>query len=319
MPDFFVSVRNIKNGGFGREPSTTRFLRIPARAKNPVPAHKMSSKKDWVEQVMAEGRHTVSPGGEECGDVLVFVHGYNNEPHAVLERHRLIKKNLKKAGFRGSVVSFDWPSDSKALNYLEDRGDARQTSIKLVDDCIKLFVAYQRNDCVFNLHLLCHSTGAYVVREAFDDADDRRYTASTNWTVSQIAFISADVSAKSLGRDDCKSSSLYRHCVRLTNYQNPYDSILKLSNVKRVGVAPRVGRVGLPDHAPGKAVNVNCGPHFAKIKKKPNTLGAWDHSWQFDDPRFMKDLALTLQGDVDRDYIVTRNRLTQGGGLYLSN
>lgn len=41
-------------------------------------------------------------------------------------------------------------------------------------------------------------------------------------------------------------------------------SVLKLSNVKRVGVAPRAGRVGFPESAPAKAVGVDCGASFIK-------------------------------------------------------
>ncbi len=44
-----------------------------------------------------------------------------------------------------------------------------------------------------NVLLLAHSTGAYVVREAFDDADDRRRIAAINGTVSQLVLIAGDV------------------------------------------------------------------------------------------------------------------------------
>jgi hypothetical protein len=126
--------------------------------------------------------------------------------------------------------------------------------------------------------------------------------------VSQIAFVAADVAAKSMRETDSKASSIYRHCVRLTNYWNPFDAILKLSNIKRVGVAPRAGRVGLPEDAPQKAVNVNCGPHFDKLppKEDPNVPGAWSHSWYFGDKGFARDLAHTIQGDIDRNFIPTR-------------
>ena len=129
-----------------------------------------------------------------------------------------------------------------------------------------------------------------------------------NWTASQIAFIAADVSSRSMSSRDSKSSSLFRHCVRLTNYQNPYDPVLKLSNIKRVGVAPRVGRIGLPDGAPQKAVNVNCGPYFELLEEAGDVSGVWGHSWYFGDQGFAADLAHTLAGDIDRNYIPTRSR-----------
>ena len=312
MTDYLISVRNIRSGEFGSEPGTTRFLRLPSNRKMHKPSHVISRAK-WVSAVMATARSGTDPvTGDDCGDILVFVHGYNNDPPAVLRRHRLLKKNLAAAGFEGTVVSFDWPSNNIALNYLEDRSDARKTSIKLVDDCIRLLTTTQMRGCSMNVHLLAHSTGAYVVREGFDDADDRRHIAQSNWTASQVVFIAADISAKSMGSDDSKSSSLYRHSVRLTNYHNPYDSVLKLSNIKRIGVAPRAGRIGLPTQVPQKAVCVDCGPHFQRLKKDPGSDGAWDHAWHFYDKGFARDLACTLRGDIDRHYIPTRRTDNRG-------
>lgn len=256
---------------------------------------------------------TVDPvTGNPRGDILVFIHGFNNDAEAVMWRHRRLARDLAAVGYEGTVVSFDWPSNDVGINYLEDRSDARKTSIRLVDDGIRLFAATQKKGCDMNVHLLAHSTGAYVIREAFDDADDRRGIAAVNWSVSQITFIGADVSSASMSAQDSKSSSIYRHCVRLTNYQNPYDSVLKLSNIKRVGVAPRVGRVGLPASAPPKAINVNCGPLFATLKKGRtgvSHIGSWDHSWHIGNKRFTEDLAFTLKGDIDRRYIPTRHEV----------
>ena len=317
MSDYFISVRNIRQGTFGNEPGTTRFLEVPGQAAAPEPDHGIGRTR-WVERVMDEARTGTDPAtGRECGDILVFVHGYNNHPEVVVKRHRQLKSRLRRAGFEGILVSFDWPSNNIALNYLEDRSDARLTSIKLVDDCIRLFTLTQLRGCAFNVHLLAHSTGAYVIREGFDDADDRRNIAATNWTASQIVFIGADVSAKSMGAGDSKSSSLYRHCIRLTNYQNPYDPVLKLSNIKRVGVAPRAGRIGLPGTAPQKAVNVNCGAHFTELDPGEDTAGVWGHSWFFEDDGFARDLVYTIKGDIDRNYIPTRTRAPDGS-LFLT-
>lgn len=76
---------------------------------------------------------------------------------------------------------------------------------------------------------------------------------------------------------------------------NPYDSVLTHSTVKRIGVAPRAGRVGLPDSAPAKAFGDDCGARFLKLH--PTTKPVFDrisHGWYFDDPVFLKDLTFTL-------------------------
>lgn len=79
------------------------------------------------------------------------------------------------------------------VDYLEDHHDAKQTALQLVTDGITLLSAEQGPDCTINVHLLGHSTGAYVIREACDDADDAQLLNSS-WLVSQIALIGGDVS-----------------------------------------------------------------------------------------------------------------------------
>ncbi len=316
MADYLLTVRRVRKNKFDAEPGRTRFLEVPGK-RLPTPAHAIKQAA-WVDAVMAEGHtHSNQRTGEDCGDIAVLVHGYNNDAKSIMWRHRRLKTDLAAAGFKGVLVSFDWPSDDRALNYLEDRSDAKMTALRLVDDCISLLASAQFRGCEYNVHVVAHSTGAYVVREGFDDADDRPGIAATNWNVSQLCLVGADVSSRSMSASDSKSSSIYRHCTRLTNYQNPYDKVLKLSNIKRVGVAPRVGRIGLPDDHSDKAVNVNCGAYFArKDRKKATFIGAYDHSWYFGDKVFARDLAATLQGDIDRHFIPGRQK-DEHGALHL--
>ncbi|MCB2137632.1 MAG: alpha/beta hydrolase [Rhodobacteraceae bacterium] len=308
--DYVFSVRSVKDGVFSDEPGATYFLKVPASAKAPDPKH-VVDRTVWFEEVQKLARHGPQDDGP-AGDIVFYVHGYNTPQKTMLERQRLLRQGLEKAGFEGVVVSFDWPSKDSALNYLEDRVDAKQTAFRLVSEGIAAFAAIQRPDCRINVHVFAHSTGGYVVREAFDDADDRPAVAARSWSVSQVILISADISAGSMARDSSKSSSLYRHCVRLTNYSNPFDDVLSLSNVKRVGVAPRVGRIGLPDDAPDKAVNVFCGNRFKQHRAKFEHLRAPAHIWYFYDDRLLEDVALTVKGDIDRNEIPTRVRAVDG-------
>lgn len=150
---------------------------------------------------------------------------------------------------------------------------------------------------------------AFVIREAFDHADDGQATA-TSWTAGQLVLIAGDVSAVSFSAPDPETESTYRHCYRLTNYFNGYDEVLQISNVKRVGLAPRVGRVGLPLDAPEKATNVNCSSYFRAtypgIGDAQADLGR-SHSWYFSDATSQRDLAITLKGTIDRSVIPTRD------------
>lgn len=303
MANYLVCTRNITKGEFGSEPGATKFLKLPSNSLSPKPDHEIG-KRDWIDEVLGQavtGQNEST--GQDCGDILVFVHGYNNSQKTVMQRHKLLKSGLEKQGFRGVVVSFDWPSADQALNYLEDRSDAKYTAITLVDDCIKILSKIQNVDCEVNVHLLAHSMGAYVIREGFDDADDRKQISENNWTVSQTMFVGADISSESMSEGNPKCSSLYRHSVRVTNYSNPFDSVLKISNVKRAGVSRRAGRIGLPVESPEKSVNVGCGDYY---ESSIGDTGTKSHSWYFSDQVFMKDVYLTISGDIDRNVFPTR-------------
>lgn len=312
--DFFVTVRKVISNAFSDLPGDTSFLEVPDDSQlDPKQSVRVD---DWVRKVIDAAGLKEDATGVKRGDVLVFVHGYNNDPPTVLKRHRILKADLLRFGFDGVVVSFDWPSGNQALAYLRDRHNAKLTAFQLVSDCIERLARMQAMaDCLLNVHVLAHSTGAYVIQEAFDDADDHAGIASINWTLSQLVFIAGDVAATSMATGDADGESTYRHCVRLTNYSNPFDEVLQLSNVKRAGFEPRVGRVGLPSNVPQKALNVNCGEYYQAMipNRDPATLtGAKSHSWYFGDPVFTKDLADTLLGNLDRHAISTRQPLATG-------
>ena len=237
MGDYVLSVRAVRSGAFVADVGPSKFLVVPAD-QSPAPAQAITQAA-WYKAVRAAAVWQ-NDRGEARGDVLFVVHGYNVSVDEAIARHRRLKGDLLALGFKGVVVSFDWPSDDNALAYLPDRHRAKETAFRLVSDGIAYLSAEQTPSCTINLHVLGHSTGAYVVREAFDDADDSELP-SAGWTVSQIIFAAGDVSAASMAAGDGDSESLYRHCVRLTNYASRYDQALDLSNVKRLGVSPRVG------------------------------------------------------------------------------
>ena len=321
--NYILCARATKGGNFIPEPGPSRYLKVP-KGSLPQPEHAIA-RNQWIKEL----RHAATWGkdsrrdNQERGDLLVFVHGYNNDLKIIRDRHEQLESDLKTAGFKGAVLTFCWPSDNKAINYLEDRHDAKRSAMQLVSDGIRILSAHQTPNCTINIHLLGHSTGAYVIREAFDDADD---TALPNnaWSVSQIVFIAGDVSSGSMSEGNSSTDSLYRHCYRLTNYYSKHDSALKLSNAKRIGLAPRVGRVGLPANAPRKAVDVDCSEYFQQLNSDKAVrdtdqiarFGSFDHSWHIGNKVFIADLFETLKGDLDRSVIPTR-KITDAGRLIL--
>lgn len=311
---FVMCARAIKNGVFTAEPGPTLYLMVPD-GELPSPKHASKNPEQWFKRLRIAATWGNDSRNSELdrGDLLIFVHGYNNDQKIIMDRHAQLKRDLIFVGYKGEVLSFDWPSDDKVLNYLEDRHDAKMSAMQLVTDGVRALSEQQTPDCTINIHLLGHSTGAYVIREAFDDADDSRLP-NNSWAVSQVIFIGGDISASSMSQGDSSTDSLYRHCARITNYSNLYDSVLKLSNAKRLGIAPRVGRVGLPNDASTKAVNIDCTEYFEALDAKEEirktdqsiVLGSFDHSWHIGNRIFARDLFETIRGDLDRSVIPTR-------------
>jgi Alpha/beta hydrolase of unknown function (DUF900) len=318
---YWISLRKISGGVFidDIDLKAAHYLRVPD-GEGPLPKHQIPQAQ-WVREIIGLfAPDPQDPAKGPTGDILFFVHGYNDSIAEVDQRHELVQSGLTTNGFPCCVISFDWPCGTTALGYLQDRDHARLTSVRLVSAGVKLFVRYQAMKCDIRVHALGHSTGAFVIREGFDHADDGQATA-TAWTVGQLVLIAGDVSASSFSAADPETESTYRHCYRLTNYFSGYDQVLQISNVKRLGLSPRVGRVGLPDDAPDKTVNVDCSSHFHATY--PDTgVAANDmtnsHSWYFSDATFHRDLAITLKGAIDRSLIPTRSSSSSPGTQVLN-
>lgn len=309
MPDqYVICARDVSKGEFVAEPGKLRYLKVPPKTLA-QPEHALPAEQ-WVQEVrdLADG---LKDGlVQKSGDVLIFVHGYNNDLDVIRKRQMRLQRDLVTAGWKGVVISFDWPSDDSTLNYYEDRGDAAEVARAMVTGGISVLARGQAAGCETNIHLIGHSTGAYVIMEAFAQSEQHGALFKSEWRVAQIAFIGGDVSSGSLARDSQWARPMYDRCMRLTNYANGFDHVLAISNAKRLGVSPRAGRVGLPEDAHAKAVDVDCSRHFQTIDpKKATYFGTFAHSWHIGDPVFALDLAMTLEGRIDRRFLPTRESL----------
>lgn len=313
MPhNYLFSARKRVGTAFVAEPGPVQFIKVASGATTYTAADVIPAKQ-WAAEVQGladgdEDPNSISP----TGDVLIFVHGFNNDIASVIARTEELRETLKSQDWHGAVVAFDWPSGNNVLNYVEDRMDASGVATQLVNSGLKLLVAGQKAGCVTNVHLLGHSTGAYVILEAFAQAQKDGAYFTSPWRIGQVALIAGDISVDSLRASASWSQPMFQRINRLTNYSNGNDAVLAVSNAKRLGVSPRVGRKGLPADADAKAVNVDCTAHFGTLKPGAGADFAYTHSWHFRDKRFCLDLALTLEGAIDRAAIPTRSPGPQG-------
>jgi pimeloyl-ACP methyl ester carboxylesterase len=239
------------------------------------------------------------------GDILFLVHGFNVSHQAAKAFHVECAAALASAGWVGQLVSYDWPSDGLVFAYLPDRANARAAASALVSAGIALLEKAQKASCTLNVHVLCHSMGGFVVQQAFTWAYQ---DVPPDWKVGQLMFVAADVDHTVFSADNFSAQMFVRHTGRLTAYCNRYDTALMVSNAKRLDLAPRMGRVGLPPDAPAMMCEVDCSDLFETAY--PGVIDelspATTHAFYFARPEFWRDAVLTLAGGMDRGVIPTR-------------
>ena len=121
---YVVCTRRVRRDRFESEPGPAMYLRVPNH-RDPRPGDRIG-KRQWFDEVRDRADGAADNRIDPAGDVLVFVHGYNNGQDIVMKRHRRLQDDLWAEGFRGLVVSLDWPSAEQALNYLETGGTHRR-------------------------------------------------------------------------------------------------------------------------------------------------------------------------------------------------
>ena len=312
MRSFVLCVRNklSQTNTFGEDVSAPSYLAVPDGELIPRPSHKIGGVKAWMDAIVAQA--TPTPGGEL--DLVFFVHGYNTPPAEALKRQRLVETELRNRGFASLVIGFDWPTSGSAILYLRDRNNAQAAASQLVDGGIIPFTKYTLAGCPIEIHLMAHSMGGFVVREAFRSIDKGRDASLSNdWRLGQVVFFAADVSSSCFAAGDTDMVPVFDHCGRFTNYFSGYDEALAVSNAKNIDLSSRVGRVGMPTDNPGheKAVDVDCGPRYAAVPDRKFTIinGMTSHSWYLEDSIWYDDLACTLKGQLDRNLFPTRTKV----------
>ncbi|WP_187431261.1 hypothetical protein ROLI_027760 [Roseobacter fucihabitans] len=263
----------------------TRYVRI---TQGPDAAGKWQGgiidQKDWLDCVDAEG---------DTDEVLIFVHGFNNDQFDVLSRFDKIKNGLKQNGYRGACIAFDWPSGGNVFAYDSDKRNAKATARCLVQDAI---IPLTERAPGRKINLLAHSMGAYLTLRAISDFDDTATSGAGAWSLNEIMFVSGDADARWFGRGAWASLLLAHRSARFTNYFSQLDETLNLPAVIGNGLRKRVGRAGMPPVVDAHHIDVYSHEQYLKDVPSKNQTSAYSHQWWFDNAKFYKDLALTLAG-----------------------
>jgi hypothetical protein len=78
LPDYLITVRAISNGAFTDAIGATTFLKLQDSDTAPFTPTKGMPGDDWVRELIGQVVKSTDATGVRRGDVLVYIHGYNN-------------------------------------------------------------------------------------------------------------------------------------------------------------------------------------------------------------------------------------------------
>ena len=201
--------------------------------------------------------------GPRC-DTLVFIHGFNVSFTGALQAGALLGQSVSVGEHPVNIVVFSWPSDGDAvpwMSYYSDREDARASGPSIARAFLKFrdfVLALDAQDyCQRRVHLLVHSMGAYVLRQALQSLLHKDRESLTR-LFDQIMLAAPDEDDDAFEHDD-KLKLLPRIGRQVTVYFNPLDKGLTVSDATKAN-PDRLGSDGprLIDLLPKKVVLVDC-------------------------------------------------------------
>lgn len=257
-------------------------------------------------------------------DTLVFIHGFNVPFSDAIST----AKSLAQVYCNGNssikrIVLFTWPSNGKVFDYRDDYRDAEisgyalgRAMFKLTDFISEFFKGSSDNPsqdqpCRNNIHLMCHSMGAYVLESALQMMLQQ---SEMRTIFKEIILMAPDVNWNALEQPK-PLYNITSLCERVHIYYNKHDKALSISETTK-NAANRLGKYGpqrstnIPENISIVDVSdIDIPGLFDKIKS---------HSY-FTVPRIVEDVQQVLNGEHSgkisgREYIDYRNRfrLTTG-------
>jgi esterase/lipase superfamily enzyme len=248
---------------------------------------------------------------EKQSHVTFFVHGYNNGWTDAAKRYEQLCADLYSGpDSLGLCISYDWPSEGSALDYLPDRAHARECANDLAAVLSLLYdwlLAKQQatpdnpqDACKAKVSLIAHSMGNYLLQKAMAAAWTRKNQPLLVSLVNQLLMVAADVDNDLFdpdGSDFSDGSAVANLTYRITALYSGRDAVLGASaGLKHFGTR-RLGRSGLATVPPPNTDNiweVDCSDFF------PASVGGMDiHSAYFGPYDTLKLMKAILRG-IDR-------------------
>ncbi len=245
-------------------------------------------------------------------DTIVFIHGYNVTFKEGIKTAAQVGDNFShlNQGHGVNVFAFSWPSDGSMMPwiaYSSDRKDAAASSPAFARGILKLrdFMSELTEEqvCDQKIHLIAHSMGSYVLRNALQEV--RRQSPTGIPRIFDQIFLMAPDEDDDAFEHDYKLKLLPRLGRHVNVYFNRGDTAMSIADGTK-GNPDRLGDDGprAPFQVPAKVTQIDCTRVVS---------GIVEHSYFVDEPKVVQDMAQVLSGAdpamiKGRAFLVDRNR-----------
>ncbi len=218
------------------------------------------------------------------GDVLIFVHGFNNSFEDAARRTAQISRDI---GFRGPPVMYSWPSQGNATlrGY---HADGQQVGWS--EEHFLSFVAgVARESGARRIHVVAHSMGNRLVTESLRKLT-HHFASGQLPRFNQVILTAPDIDA-----DYFKTAiapRITQTADRITIYSSSRDLALKASSFANQQGKRRLGEAGK---------ELSTFPEYRNIEvvdasTVETDLFAFNHSYHANSPSVLHDIEQVLRG-----------------------
>lgn len=224
--------------------------------------------------------------------VCIFVHGYNTQ---YVDNTLLAAEIFHYLGRRGAMISFEWPSESRLLGYIADKGNASYSTRHF-----RAMLSNIAKEChVDSVTIVAHSAGSPIVVNAMReirmlDYDLPPQQLREKYKIDRVVLAAPDMDLSEF------LNAIYDRFYEVANgiavYASPNDRALKISQElygnKRLGRA--VGKLEAWEQAViGSARQIEMVDASKAEKMYDSFIG---HSYFHRDPWVSSDIGAFILG-----------------------
>ena len=240
----------------------------------------------WVQAIKAQTDRTATR------NVTIFVHGYNTE---FIDNTLLAGEIYHFTGRKGAMVSFEWPSESRLLGYIQDKGNATYSTRHFRAMISNIAKEYNVN----SITIIAHSAGSPIVVNALREIRLLEYDlpaeqVQRKYSIGRVVLAAPDMDLMAF--TNAVQDRFYELTTGVAVYASPKDRALGLSE-KLYGNS-RLGRA-VGQLEPWEKKLLNLVPQIELVdasvaeKQFRNLLG---HSYFHRDPWVSSDIGSFMLG-----------------------